>query len=560
MVKGFAATPVLSQDVPQGVEPEHVKELIEAGWRRVALEDGSLAWFHESDGVLSLVCPCIMDVAETGVFPSEVADADVACVDSGVQTPTGGELFHDCVKRVQFREPEVEQMVQYQVKSTVKSITVRTADRARALRARRHPGLDVYAELAAVDGDSDPLGHSEVSFGDAKLPGFNLDGTDGVFGIADRAHAFIAEASLRQLPEKVEEMPLSKMVLVELAAVRSTCGDERQKWHAALKKEYDNLVHQGTFDVVTAGDLSDKQRSAMVPGRVVLTLKPIDTTGGERGAKRKARIVLCGNFVPDYSSSSTKNLDVAAFRCFLNIVARKQWLLGTLDVPAAFLHADLPDREVFLSPPKLLSEFGVIASGECWKLKKALYGLKEAPRLWQSRRDADLAELRFKVCARGMESEEVALWRSRVHDSVWIAVPSRFLPELHGWLIVLGLVCVYVDDLAIGACRSTIESLSVALDIVYKTGSPKVLGEGNNEIVYLGMQIELVRSGKNQDGQLCYEELLFHQTRYLEELIDNYPDLFHGGRDSPADPDSFGKPIEKKDVDPQTLKKLQCVG
>eukprot|EP00971_Amphidinium_carterae_P145823 2890184-Amphidinium_carterae.1 len=62
------------------------------------------------------------------------------------------------------------------------------------------------------------------------------------------------------------------------------------------------------------------------------------------------------------------------------------------------------------------------------------------------------------------------------------------------------------------------------------------------------------------DGQLCYKELMIHQTRYVEELIDSHPDLFHGGRDSPAEADSYSTAIVKKEVNPQTLKMLQRVG
>eukprot|EP00971_Amphidinium_carterae_P209692 4159607-Amphidinium_carterae.1 len=130
-------------------------------------------------------------------------------------------------------------------------------------------------------------------------------------------------------------------------------------------------------------DLTDAQRASVAPGRVVLSLKPVDTTGGVRG------------------ENARRELSFAGISCFLNILVRRDWQLAVLDVPGAFLHADLTDRDVFLTPPKLLAEFGVTEAGRCWKLKKALYGLKEAPRLWQSRRDADLAALRFWVEVEG---------------------------------------------------------------------------------------------------------------------------------------------------------------
>eukprot|EP00971_Amphidinium_carterae_P207514 4117336-Amphidinium_carterae.1 len=179
MIKGFAAAPVLSQEEPDGVGVEQVANLEDAGWRKVALEDGATAWFHEKDGVLSLICPCLVEVAETSVFPADVADADTATVERDVQVQTAEEeRFHECERKVHFRVPEVESIMHF----SVKNITVKTADRAKSLRARRHPELDVSADVSMVDGAS------------------------GELDLGSPAQACLVEASIRQLPEKVEEM------------------------------------------------------------------------------------------------------------------------------------------------------------------------------------------------------------------------------------------------------------------------------------------------------------------------------------------------------------------
>eukprot|EP00971_Amphidinium_carterae_P023621 465967-Amphidinium_carterae.1 len=115
MVKGFAPVPVLFQEEPNGMGDAQLEELKAAGWRRVALEDGGTAWLHEEDGVLSLVCPCVVDVAETVVFPAGIADADVASVEAATQVSCQGqEEFHECLKKVHFREPEVEELVHFE--------------------------------------------------------------------------------------------------------------------------------------------------------------------------------------------------------------------------------------------------------------------------------------------------------------------------------------------------------------------------------------------------------------------------------------------------------------
>eukprot|EP00971_Amphidinium_carterae_P213101 4229692-Amphidinium_carterae.1 len=115
MVKGFALVPVLFQEEPVGMGDAQLEELKTAGWRRVALKDGGTAWLHEEDGVLSLVCPCVMDVAKTVVFPARIADADVASVEAATQVSCQGqEEFHECLKQVHFREPEVEELVHFE--------------------------------------------------------------------------------------------------------------------------------------------------------------------------------------------------------------------------------------------------------------------------------------------------------------------------------------------------------------------------------------------------------------------------------------------------------------
>eukprot|EP00971_Amphidinium_carterae_P002565 51289-Amphidinium_carterae.1 len=111
---GFAAAPMLYQGEQAEAQDDHLADLAIAGWKQIILEDGAQAWLHEADGVLSLVCPCIVDVAETSVFPSNVMDADVAEVGIAVQThPLEEEVFHECNRRVHFREPVVEELVTF---------------------------------------------------------------------------------------------------------------------------------------------------------------------------------------------------------------------------------------------------------------------------------------------------------------------------------------------------------------------------------------------------------------------------------------------------------------
>jgi hypothetical protein len=93
-----------------------------------------------------------------------------------------------------------------------------------------------------------------------------------------------------------------------------------------------------------------------------------------------------------------------------------------MDVKSAFLNGDLIE-EVYVSQPPGHEKEG--QSSKVLKLRKALYGLRQAPRAWNSKLDATLVELGFVKCP-----SEAGLYRKKVQDSV----------------LIIG---VYVDDLVI---------------------------------------------------------------------------------------------------------------
>ena len=59
-----------------------------------------------------------------------------------------------------------------------------------------------------------------------------------------------------------------------------------------------------------------------------------------------------------------------------SVCASNRWKCESLDVKGAFLQAENLEREVFVEPPTGLS------SGRIWRLKKPMYGLKDASRKW----------------------------------------------------------------------------------------------------------------------------------------------------------------------------------
>lgn len=82
-----------------------------------------------------------------------------------------------------------------------------------------------------------------------------------------------------------------------------------------------------------------------------------------------------------------------------------------------FLHGDLKE-EVYVSQPE-----GFVINGKVdkvYKLRKALYGLRQAPRAWKEKLNKVLGSLNFVKC-----SKEPALYRKQVHDDLLLITGTK---------------------------------------------------------------------------------------------------------------------------------------
>ncbi|XP_044717886.1 reverse transcriptase (RNA-dependent DNA polymerase) domain-containing protein [Hirsutella rhossiliensis] len=111
------------------------------------------------------------------------------------------------------------------------------------------------------------------------------------------------------------------------------------------------------------------------------------------GKQCKARLVVCGN-QQEKGDLPTRATTLAgmSFRTLMAIAAKHDLELEQMDAVNAFVHAPLDDEEViFMRMPP-----GFQKRGKVLRLRKALYGLRRSPLLWQQMLTSSLEELGFR--------------------------------------------------------------------------------------------------------------------------------------------------------------------
>eukprot|EP00975_Prorocentrum_lima_P005517 1195822-Prorocentrum_lima.AAC.1 len=78
----------------------------------------------------------------------------------------------------------------------------------------------------------------------------------------------------------------------------------------------------------------------------------------------------------------------------LSLTNGRSETLTTTDIAAAFLNAPIDESKVVLvAVPQILTKLGLVKPGTLWKIRRAVYGLEESPRLWQEKRDRVLEDM-----------------------------------------------------------------------------------------------------------------------------------------------------------------------
>ena len=167
-------------------------------------------------------------------------------------------------------------------------------------------------------------------------------------------------------------------ITTDIKELKETPEHLRQSMYDAIVKEIKTLLELGTWSWAT----KPSNRRAMGT-RIVLKTKY--KANGEFD-KHKARLVVKGYLQKqglDFTDTFTPTSHLGSFRTLLSLAARRGWRVMHADIKNAFCNAEIDVKELYINMPDGIDMTDDNPGKDrCLRLNKALYGLRQAPRLW----------------------------------------------------------------------------------------------------------------------------------------------------------------------------------
>lgn len=286
--------------------------------------------------------------------------------------------------------------------------------------------FDTLVEAEDDQEDSDSMEHHdnspEYTNPDVVLPGENTPQNNPVTpetppSLLDSSPESEAPLKYRSLVDIYEDCDEFLFLHDEEEPTTFSSASESKDWMDAMKSELSAIEKNETWRLVE-----------LPKGRKPIGLKWVfkikrDPEGNI--LKHKARLVAKGYVQKqgiDFDEVFAPVARIETIRIILALAASNGWTVHHMDVKSAFLNGNL-EEEVYVTQPE-----GFVKKDKprfVYKLAKALYGLRQAPRAWNSRLDKCMKGMGFERCP-----QEYAVYTKKKKGSV----------------LIIG---VYVDDLIV---------------------------------------------------------------------------------------------------------------
>ena len=422
---------------------------------------------------------------------------------------------------------------------------------ASAVREEQQPGLE---EIKHANGEAaDALARREqVTYPDRYDADQWLvlcrlaEGEDEVRGV---------EALLETLPAPLKVVYTVALDEVKLFVLR---------WKEAIVKEAEALLKAGALVPLTAEQqkiLEDSGNLVILPAKGVFTVKPPDEElsvddagnslpiGSPLFYKRKARLVICGNFQSRQAreDSYAGGCQTDSLRVMLARCAALKWSLASTDTRNAFILAPIQEEEdeeetvYALYPPKVFQLAQVQYASRLWRVDRALYGFRRSPRLWGRFRDRRLRAAKIQF-----EGGHVYLTQHRADENIW----SVHVVSGDGTDTVRAYINVYVDDLLYVGEPPVIEAVHAWITSEWKA-SPLTWASEECTLRFLGLEI----------GRTSCGGVKLHQRGYIEELLRHHGLSETHGHLTPCPQEWLlgESEIVAQEYSPEQLRKAQAI-
>jgi hypothetical protein len=312
------------------------------------------------------------------------------------------------------------------------------------------------------------------------------------------------------------QLATPKMLKVDeaqLVCLRGVDVQHRAEYIKAISKELTGLLQLGTFAIVRDNELSTKDKS--LPAKFVLKIKYLADGSLD---KYKARLVALGYMARagiDFFATWSPMASLTAIRLIFSIAVHYNTCILHADVPNAFCQGDLDTRTLLRFPKGVSLEDDEGNSSVIVLLRKALYGLRQSPQLFNKLLNELLTSCGLQRC-----EQEACIY--------------KYFDAL-GWV----LIGCEVDDLIV---TGTNEKKIAELQKVFKD---KWNVEQWGDIhTFLGMRCQYNRS----EG-----ELKLDVEQKIKDMLKRFPELAKlPYKTVPLQPSQVNKELKVGDIKPLT--------
>ncbi|KAE8885480.1 hypothetical protein PF003_g30282 [Phytophthora fragariae] len=233
-------------------------------------------------------------------------------------------------------------------------------------------------------------------------------------------------------------------ILNPTTRTEALASEHAEGWSAAVDAEYAALIANGTWELVAR----PKPRKGRRKPNILTSVWVLVAKRNERGEveRLKARLAIRGfmqKFGIDYLATYSPVVRIESVRLVILIAMFLGLECTHVDFVTAFLNGDLVDVVIYMEQPEGYED----GTGRVCRLRKGLYGLKQASKIWNDTLHKVLVELGFVQCT----YDAGVYWRRR-----------------NGRVMFL---TVYVDDIVMAGTAADVREVILELGRRFKLKS-----------------------------------------------------------------------------------------